>query len=492
MAQSPDGKARRWTLLVLPAFLFAASTAWFARELRDEPFFRDEGATLAHTYYYRLLKEGRFHAADWLHQASYDHLQFCRILVGLSLDAAGYDLPKTIAGMEEWWRGGGWTPASAHPGDRDRLHAARWPMLLGAAFGCSMIFVVGRMLVGPTTGLLAALFLAASPLYATHARRALVDDWVQALVLAAFAGCIASAKRAVGEGRSAASSLWAASAAGLFLGLAVGAKLNALVAPAAVVLLAAATLVWALASRLRRGPSAASLGVYFAGVLVSLTAATVVFFAMHPYFYANPDLPPPAPGDGPEVVVDGAPRSREWLEKSVRPLADASPWGRLTHMLRYRQEQMNATLRENRFPDAALESAPARAWAILDQGLGRWSAAGGIGLPASLAWIPASLFVLLGWVWCLGEGRRQWAGGEIPAAWLIAAWAPVEVAVLLRELTLDWDRYYMGVVAWSSLLAAIGVGGTSKNLMRRMILAPPSDAESEPERGNAASSHAHA
>lgn len=487
MAQSSGGKQRRRPRLTLPALVFVVSAAWFARGLRDEPFFRDEGATLAHTYYYRLVKEGRFHHVDWLHQASYDHLQPCRMLVGVVLDARGYPPPESIAGMEEWWRGGGWTPDSAEPADRGRLEAARWPMLLVAAFGCSMIFVLGRMLVGPTTGLLAALFLAASPLYTTHARRALVDDPVQALILAAFACAVASAKRTTGAGRSAASSLWAAGAAGLFLGLAVGAKLNALVAPAAVVALAAATLLWALASRGRRGPSAASLAVYFAGVLVSLAAAAVLFFAVHPYFYANPDLPAPSDGDGPEVLVDGAPRSREWIEKSVRPLAEASVWGRLTHMLRYRQEQMDATLRENRFPDAALDSAQARAWAILNQGLGRWSAAGALGLSSSLAWIPAALLVLLGMFWCLGEGRRQWAGGEIPAAWLLAAWAAVEVAVLLRELTLDWDRYYMGVVAWSSLLAAIGVGGVSKNVMRRMVLAPPSDAGGETECDNAAS-----
>ena len=45
--------------------------------------------------------------------------------------------------------------------------------------------------------------------------------------------------------------------------------------------------------------------------------------------------------------------------------------------------------------------------------------------------------------------------------------------MLLQNLTLDWDRYYLGVVAWTSLLSALAIVETIRGIGRRFVLTPP-------------------
>jgi hypothetical protein len=44
--------------------------------------------------------------------------------------------------------------------------------------------------------------------------------------------------------------------------------------------------------------------------------------------------------------------------------------------------------------------------------------------------------------------------------------------LLLANLTVDWDRYYLSVVAWSSIAAAIGVHSLIRGVIGQLSLKP--------------------
>ena len=75
------------------------------------------------------------------------------------------------------------------------------------------------------------------------------------------------------------------------------------------------------------------------------------------------------------------------------------------------------------------------------------------------------------------DGRAELRDGLIPIAWLLLAWPLVEVLMLAKTLTLDWDRYYMGVVVWTSLLIPYALAGHLRRLRNRLILTPVSPEE---------------
>lgn len=462
-------RSKAWRGLLLPVVVFLSSAVYFGWRLPDEAFFMDESATLAHTYYYRLLKEGRFQDVDWLHQASYDHLQVGRILAGLALDLDDSEVPKTIEPMENWWRDATSTGIKP-PADMGPLIAARWPMMIGAAFGCAMMYLVGRAFVGPFTGLLATALLATSPLYVRHARLALADDWVQAFILAGVAAWIAMSRRCDESPFRFAPWLGLSIMAGSAFGFAAQTKLNGGVGlVAAIVVVVFSSLLAALVSRLR--PSSPILGKWIAGSAIAAIVACAVFLGIHPYFYAQPDL------------VHQSQRSAEWIEEEIQPLASQSAVGRFRHMLAHRADTLDAMLEENRFPEDSLPNVLSRLSAIVREGMGRWSAASRLGWSREIAAIPTAGLTGLGTLWCILNGWRRLREGRLPYAWVIVAWALVEMLMLLRGLTLDWDRYYMGVVTWSSLLVALGVGGTLTTIGRKLILPPPSESGPAPRSG---------
>ncbi|MFO0949175.1 MAG: hypothetical protein U1D30_25235 [Planctomycetota bacterium] len=184
---------RSWTHWLGALGVLIGSAAYFHHGLEEEPFFADESADIAQTYYYRLAKSGDWNHSDWIHPAAYDHLPVFKYLIGGYLDLAGYGekIPRSTSDWE-WWIGGHFDP----PRDVELLHAARIPMLWGAVLGCVMIYVLASQLEGPKTGLLAAALLALSPDYYTHARRVMADDLTQGLVMAGLAIFLAMLKTA--------------------------------------------------------------------------------------------------------------------------------------------------------------------------------------------------------------------------------------------------------------------------------------------------------
>lgn len=458
--------------LALYITVFGVFFAYFAYHFREEPYFMDEGAHVAQSYYYRLMKEGKFNDVNWFHLASYDYLNIGRTLVGLSLDLQGYEIPKSLEEMEAWYGVDGRPGDNTPPKDMERIYAARWPMMIGGAFGCLAMFALVKQFVGPFTGFFASFLLAASPLYYSLSRRAMADVWVAAFELAALAVIMHVGHRLPISGKK---YLFVAGpplavVGGVLLGLSAGTKLNGAIAVCALAI--GTGVILAICAPWRSiGPThVAAKRLGFITGLAVLSAA-LTFFIEHPYFYASPTFPPQT--SEVTINIDGAPRPQFWIEEKVKPLATKNSFQRLQYMFEYRDGVLQEMVAKNRFPEASLPTLGDRLRAIVIEGIGRWSYAGRLGLAPSTAAIPATILVLIGVWWCVGEGRRHWKMGMLPLTWIFPIWLFTEVVVLSRELTLNWDRYFLDVVVITTLMTALAIGGTFQWLNRQLVLLPP-------------------
>lgn len=448
--------------------VFLVAVAAFGVGLDLEPYWVDESAYVAQTYYYRLASSGDLHHPDWIHPASYDHLQVPKYVMGLALSWTG-QRDKIARGTGDWeyWISGHWEK----PNDRQLLLTLRWSMLLGSALGCAMAFAMARQLGGTAAGLLAALFLGASPLYYTHARRAMSDDLTQALVLASLCAFITWVERRnqvsatinrdpvhrpsnIGESLI---SFMLVVLSGTLGGLATGCKLNGVVAPATLLLSGFALTLAALATSTPKKGRRHVFGPIVAGG-GAFAAAAAVFVAVNPYFYAHPSVPQGGAHDA--VVWGGRRRSPDQIAQ-MKDLASQSFRERAWSLFNYRSQALDEGM--DRFPHDALRRPRDRILPVLTQGLGRWTFLG--------RWIPAPWSALLfgaatawGIVALATRGRRSDSIGALPSQWVVLVWGAVEVAMLLRGLTLDWDRYYLGIVAWGSVVAGLGVADAAGRL----------------------------
>jgi hypothetical protein len=456
---------------VLLVFIACGAYFAFARGgLVDEPRFVDEGAILAQTYYYRLAVTGDWRNPDWLHPAAYDHQPLYKYLIGAALHVTGHwkDIPDSLSVWERWMAGTYEPPAGAP------LWIARWTMLLGAAFSCAAVYALGSQARGPITGLLAVGLFALSPVVFTHARRAMIDVTCQGLVAAALAAWIAAYR----PERSRKGTVWFLVLAGTSAGLAATAKLNGAVAAIAIIAGAFAALIL--------GPAKVR-GLALGGIVTVGFLAVGVFAAIDPYYYC--------PNRSFTIGLDGfgelnSRRVSPDLVKAVAEVAAMQLWERAAHLLKYRREAMQHS--EQTFPKDYLPPR-ARMVYVVHEGMGRWTAGSRLysvaeaQLPRSerVQWsdmIRGALFLaasLVGLIYAFREGnagRRNKREIRFPAVWALAIWPLVECLMLQQNLKVDWDRYYLGVVTWTSVLTAFAVTGSAQRFVDQLRLVPrPAD-----------------
>lgn len=465
--------------------VLAISFGWFAWQMDSEPEFVDESSAIATSYYFRLVGRGDFHHVDWLHPGAYDHVPVFKYLIGVALRLAGQQPPDSIAPWEQWMQRT--FQPSEHPGIDRALRPARLVAVLGAAAGCAMMFLVGRQLVGSKTGIAAALLLALSPLYATHARRAMADDWTQAFVLAsfwAFLGCMRALEAP--PVRWSRLPLWLL-AGGAASALAAGTRLNG--ASASVALAALTVLVLLLAAVRRTRPPAGLAPAVRLGlitVVIGLLSA-IGFVGINPFFYARPDLDAVLAQDADGTLLVAGQRRTPAFRDEIERTARLGVIGRMRLMLAHRAEGLAAG--QQAFPHLAINTKAERLQAIVAEGLGRWFAFGsgpeagdkdrraseyrvvaGWGVVKVLFWL---LCVLVALRTAVRQGRDRWRRGHLPTEWLLVTWTSVEIALLLRNLVVDFDRYYLGTVTIASLLVPYGIAGAWRSIHDQLVLRPP-------------------
>lgn len=433
-----NGTGRRPGLSAVLAVLIAvASTAWFAYRLDDEPIFVDEAAFLSQAYFGDLFFAGRWDSPLWLEYPAFDLPPLPKYLINVSLRVHGEARPDR-RWAREWYR----NSHEARFVTPTNLRAARVPSVLMGMLGCVSVFSIGVTCGCRRIGVLAALFLTISPLYALHARRAMGDVPAESLVLATAAVGLMLLRRSWRGGPIVARTVALASLAGWLAGLAVLAKLNG---GLGLILVAAWMMIGAIASPLPRGEK---YRMVFAPASIGLTAL-LVFVALNPFVTARPRKP----GIGP-LIGETIP---------------ARLWAVIEHRVGVSREGQTA------FPRDALPTLGQKAAVLAVQGFGRFGPMGPRRSDSTrrfdwsqdwgaVAWLPLVFGGFVAWP-AIGAAQRR--RGVPPSAWAIPVGFVVCLATVGLFLPLAWDRYLLPIQAMSGLMAAGAVVAAFDRLTRR-------------------------
>jgi hypothetical protein len=424
----PRRPGRAWPIGLA---VFAAGLAWFGHRLPEEPFFVDESAYIAQGYFFDLLVEGRGDDWAWVEYHAYDLPPLPKYVIGAALRAVGERPPGRLAAQA--WFGNTKTPL-ANP---RMVAAARWPSAAFGALGCAAIFALGTSIRDRRTGVLAAVLLAASPLYHMHARRAMSDVYAESLTLATLAVALRAWRGTLAGRLRVRPGVASVVAAGVLGGLAVLSKLSgalALMVIAGWAALGLALPAFPAGRRLRLA----------GGALAASVVALATFVALNPFVTARPrGTPPPL------------------LFEPVAPSEDIPT--RLRKVGEHRAEVSRAA--PSRFAEYAFGSPLDRAATVAVQGLGRFGPLGprdrvlDRALPrydlgrdwGAALWLPA---VLAGLAWAAARGRVQLRDREPPTAWALIVHAAIAWATVAAFIPLAWDRYVLPVVPAATLLGA--------------------------------------
>ncbi len=435
----PERSGRAWPLALAVGLLAAA---FFGVRLAAEPFFPDEAAFIAQSYFLDLFLQGKHDDWAWVEYHAYDLPPLPKYLIGAALNVSGDRPPGRLAA-------GAWFHNIKRPIVSPKmLQAARWPSVFLGAIGCAALFAIGTVAVDRRVGFIAALMLMINPLYAIHARRAMADAPAEALILATLAVALWSWRTTlagrIGMVRQAALAV----VVGILGGLAVLAKLNgglALMVVGAWGVLGLGLPGFPWSRRLR----------LVAAAMVSGVVALVTFVALNPFVTARPTGPPPP------LLMAPAPPDQGMIE-------------RLRIIIAHRAQVSREA--QSQFPHDALTRPLEKIKTVAVQGFGRfglfgprdhdstrpykrydWSRDWG-----ALLWLPG---VAAGIIWAGSRGCRQWRLGQPPTAWALLVQAIVALVTVTAFIPLAWDRYVLSIQPGSALLAS----GLLVALLDRML-----------------------
>jgi hypothetical protein len=478
--ETQDTRSTAGTFAV--GLLVAIAAAWWIfRGLEREPHFADESAMIAQSYYYTLLRSGRWDHPDWLHYAAYDHPPLPKYMFGASLAAARLPVPQNLDRWMAWigfervagrWvaraGGGDFSP----PAEAGVLYWSRVPAAVFGVGGVLATFALGVLVRGRWLGLLAALLVAVDPLYLTHTRRAMSDSFAECLVIASVV-CAVAGMRLLWSPQFR-RWRWLAFVAGAAAscGLAAEAKLNGGVAT--VIVLATLGVGWlALAIERGRGPakptgaSRWNLVVPLPVMVLVGAGSFAVFVALNPFLTARPEM-------------------RDTDSEQARKLARLGVLDRTRFLVQFRREWSQDAMKSPAFERDWLSTPADRIRMTVWEGFGRYSPLGPRNIrtveprptserfgeyrrAATLIWFPLFLWGVL---WAIGDGWRAVRNGGPPAAWCLVVYAALVLAVVVLLIPLNWDRYYLPLQPCTAVLVPYGVLATLKWISSRLVLKP--------------------
>ena len=313
------------------------------------------------------------------------------------------------------------------------LAAARVPMALLGAGAVALLFLVGRALGGTVAGLVAALGLLAAPLALTLLPRAHAEAPLLFFTLLGLLLGVHAARAATAMGTSVVNGDAPVGAHGVRPRHPDGGDARTPCAPTVLLgLLCGLATGLAAASKLTAVLGLATLGAFAAWALV--TRPLVGGAATRTWRWSAP-----------AAIVGLA------TFVAVNPFLWPDPAGRTAAMLRFRQQELfgqRALSPENAVP----ESLSVRAGLLLRRTLmeeAPLAARTGLPLDAPLALVGA-------WVLARDALRARRAGGLLGPEALALAWIAAFAAGTIPNLGINWDRYYLPIVALG--LVPVGVG----------------------------------
>jgi 4-amino-4-deoxy-L-arabinose transferase-like glycosyltransferase len=354
----------------------------------------------------------------------------------------------------DWVWGAAWDANEAALPHPAVLQAARLPVALLGAFTVTLLFWLGIKSGGWTTGLLAALLVGLDPLTLLHTRRTMAESELIFFSALAALGTLVLANACDRLDGFRWRVLAGALGVGVLAGLALSSKQTELVMIPVAGLACGAALVqrpWAWRKRL--GMLALLCGV------IGLTAG-LTFFLLNPVLWSQ-------------------------------PLAG------LQTMLRMRNELVQSQIRVNgeREPQVVLTTIPARLDAMVEQLY--WQTPAVWDAPVYLehlqpaadqyfavpfhTWLhqppwPALLLCLtaLGLGVGLCRVARSCLNSDTRALQLALFWFGVTAIFLAFVIPLDWQRYFLPLLAPTRLLAALGLSALGQKLLALARIRPAS------------------
>lgn len=408
---------RRWLLLgelVLVAAVLAAAVLAFSRARAKAD--GDEAEWIGTSRYFLTLFVERDLSAEAWADKYWTRTQpmVARYVIGAWLWARGYDLTALNPAYNHdrsWEANQRLGRAPAYP----MLDEARVAMRALAVVAVAVVYLVARVLAGPVAGLAAAGLFVGSPYLAEHLIRAKGDTTMLLFLLLALTAALI-ALRHPERGPS----LPWGTAAGIFLGLAMGSKLTAFLAALALAL-------WAiLATGARRRPGRGGSRTTptdspLAWASVVLLTAALVFVASNPYLWSDPV-------------------GRTWI------------------LFQNRQAEMDVQVATE--PWRAYNSVQERAMRVLERSLlhETWGASY-LGIPLE------AILSAVGVGWLLWRSVRRPDGGEaLLLAWSICLF--IGVSLGLRYLL---QHYFLPTTVTALVLAGVGAGAPAMLLGRGLL-----------------------
>ena len=424
-SRSANSLAAAWRTAWSAGLIGVVTAGVFALGLGDEPFV-DEYAYITQSYQPDLLYAGRTNDPAWLDVLTYDLVPLPKYLINASFRIAGVPRPRPDAAMA-------WYPNTSYRwGSSHELLVARLPSILMGALGCVAIYLLGVFVKDAPTGWIAAILLAANPLYRLHAHRAMSEAPCEAFLLLSLALGIRGWTAILGN-RSCAAGGATLLASGVSAGLSILAKLTGVLAIFALT-------AWTVLGLLLPRVAAARKLCLAAGVGAGIMAAGYTFVMLNPFMTVHPE---------------GLTRP------DLKAAAERGTAERMAFLVAHRR---NVSLGQQQgFAHNALYTPAERAKVVAVQGFGRFGLFGPRKSDSTrrydlsqdwgaFLWLP---LVAAGLVRTIATGRRQLEAGRPPAAWAVVLWAILAVTTVTAYLPMAWDRYQLPIQAPAALLVAI-------------------------------------
>jgi 4-amino-4-deoxy-L-arabinose transferase-like glycosyltransferase len=410
---------------VIAAAIFFAAAVTFLRAAQTAPFHGDESEWInASRYFKYLFLDGDISGQVWRPSfITRDQPPLGRYLIGAVVWAVGND-PLAVNRSYAWDKDRATNEREGRvPGPR-LLDPVRRTMAVVGAASIVVLYVAGRILEGPITGAVGALFVTASPLVQQYFAQARTESLLALFSGLALIGLLVAARRFQAEGDPGRLT-WLT---GLALGLALATKLTAALAVVGV------GVYGALAALNRWSSGLPEMRRIVIWTTLALVLTAVVWIGSNPFLWGDPI------GRTVSMLVQ---QQRIMEEQGVDfgGAVTANPLARARLVV-------ERTFVENATPTFDLGLPPGGP-PVFEPTFLNIPAPAGISLELALA--------AVGIVALLWRAAASWWRGNRPGVetaflcWLVAYFAGIAA-----NLSLDWPRYYVPTAYFGSLLIGLG------------------------------------
>jgi 4-amino-4-deoxy-L-arabinose transferase-like glycosyltransferase len=412
--------------VVIAVAIFFVAAATYLRATETAPFHGDESEWInASRYFKYLFLDGDVDGQVWRPSfITRDQPPLGRYVIGAVVWALGND-PLAVNRSYAWDKDRDTNQREGRVPGPHLLDPVRRTMAIIGAASIVVLYVAGRILEGPITGAVGALFVIVSPLVQQYFAQARTESLLALFSGLALIGVLAAARRFHADGEVGRLT-WLT---GVALGLALATKLTAALA----VLGTGAYAVLAVLSRQSHSLPEARRIVIWTALGLGLTVA--VWVGSNPFLWGDPI------GRTYSMLVQ---QQRIMEEQGVEfgGAAGADP----LHRARLVVER---TFVENGTPTFDLGLPPGGP-PVFEPTFLNVPGPAGISLELALA--------VVGFAALLWRAVASWRSGNRPGVeTAFLCWLAAYFAGIAANLSLDWPRYYVPTAYFGSLLIGLGV-----------------------------------